>query len=90
VLRAGWIQAEGSVVFSVQRKLEPLLLTHLTQQQLSKTEKITTPQSKGVKNSKNQTIKLQRLVPKHSKHFFYVVMLLLKVKDDLGGTSIAL
>jgi hypothetical protein len=29
VLRAGWIQGEGFVVFGIQTKFEPLLFMHL-------------------------------------------------------------
>jgi hypothetical protein len=30
MIKAGWIQGEGSVVSGVQTKLEPLLFTYLT------------------------------------------------------------
>jgi len=55
VLRAGQIQGEGFIVFSVQTKLETFLLAHLAHQKLSKNkkdriEKVTAPKVEGVNN----------------------------------------
>jgi len=58
VLRAGWIQGEGSIVSGVQKKLQPLFLaaydTLTIFEKGLEMRKLQPPKVKGVKNSKNQ------------------------------------
>jgi hypothetical protein len=90
VLRAGWIQGESSVVFGVQKKLEPLLLSHLTHSKSSKKnqnrESYGPPKSRGSKTQKINPSNVIKLVLEHLNNSLYVILLLLELlllfKDD--------
>jgi len=87
VLKAGRIQGEGSLVSGVQTKLEPSSwdISHTNNHsKLIRKEKVMAPQSKGVKNSRKQTIKHYKIdywTPKFI--FLYDSLLLLEFQDDL-------
>jgi hypothetical protein len=73
-LRAQGRPGEGSIVYDVPTKLEPLLVTHLNSNSCPKwikNEKVMIPKMKRIKSLKktnHQT--LQRSVFEHSKKFF--------------------
>ncbi len=88
MLRAGWIQGEGSIVSGVQKKLQPLFLaaydTLTIFEKGLEMRKLQPPKVKGVKNSKKQTTEhYQSQFLNTQKKSLYVAALLLEFIDDL-------
>ncbi len=88
MLRAGQIQGEGSIVFGVQTKLEPLLFgasDKLTSRknglEMRKAQPLKGKGVKELKKTNHQT--LPKPVSEHSKKFSYVAMLLLELKNNV-------
>ncbi len=79
------MQGEGSVVFGVQKKFEPLLLVYLVHsnhEKQNKIEKVSAPQSRGVKkkNKKNKPPNVTKVNSKIPKKFFICCFVVIRVQ----------
>jgi hypothetical protein len=83
---------EGFIVSGVQTKLEPFLLTHRTHSKSSKRikiEKVHASPPSPSKEDRTQDLRktnqqnITKSIPKHSKKFLHVALLLLELNDDL-------